>query len=181
MSLDGADAQTHDSFRGMPGSFERMMAGFGYLKELGMSMQLNTTIARHNAHQLPAIYDLALRLGADALHTFLLVPVGCGLQIAQQQMVPPEQYEQILHWFYEREKEGRIELKATCAPHYFRVRKQRQVEEKKARQLPVIQAEAGERSHPAHGIPRGILTLREASAKCGKTRPSSTYPETLPT
>jgi radical SAM protein with 4Fe4S-binding SPASM domain len=81
-------------------------------------------------HQLPAIYEMALRVGADALHTFLLVPVGCGVQIAAQQMVPPEQYEQLLHWFYDREKEGRLELKATCAPHYFRVRKQRQVEER---------------------------------------------------
>jgi radical SAM protein with 4Fe4S-binding SPASM domain len=130
MSLDGADAGTHDSFRGMPGSFEAMMTGFRHLKELGMSLQFNTTIARHNMHQLPAIYEMALRVGADALHTFLLVPVGCGVEIAAQQMVPPEQYEQLLHWFYDREKEGRIELKATCAPHYFRVRKQRQVEER---------------------------------------------------
>ncbi len=164
MSLDGADARTHDSFRGMPGSFERMMAGFGYLKELGMSMQLNTTVARHNAHQLPAIYDLALRLGADALHTFLLVPVGCGVQIAEQQMVPPEQYEQILNWFYEREKEGRIELKATCAPHYFRVRRQRQVEEKKAGQLPAIQPRAN--GHPAHGIPSRHPDLAAVTRGC---------------
>ena len=130
MSLDGADVGTHDSFRGMPGSFEAMMTGFRHLKELGMSLQFNTTIARHNMHQLPAIYEMALRVGADALHTFLLVPVGCGVEIAAQQMVPPEQYEQLLHWFYDREKEGRMELKATCAPHYFRVRKQRQVEER---------------------------------------------------
>lgn len=164
MSLDGADAQTHDLFRGMPGSFERMMAGFGYLKELGMSMQLNTTIARHNAHQLPAIYDLVLGLGADALHTFLLVPVGCGVQIAEQQMVPPEQYEQILHWFYEREKEGRIELKATCAPHYFRVRRQRQVEEKKAGHLSVIQPRPN--GHPAHGIPSRHPDLAAVTRGC---------------
>ncbi len=166
MSLDGADAPTHDSFRGMSGSFDRMVAGFGHLKALGMSMQLNTTIARHNAHQLRAIYDLALRLGAHALHTFLLVPVGCGLQIAEQQMVPPEQYEEILHWFYEREKEGRIELKATCAPHYFRVRKQRQVEEKKAGQLPILQPRSGGNGHPAHGVPSRHPELSAVTRGC---------------
>jgi len=166
MSLDGADAPTHDSFRGMPGSFDRMLAGFGYLKALGMSMQLNTTIARHNAHQLPEIYDLALRLGADALHTFLLVPVGCGLQIAEQQMVSPEQYEEILHWFYDREKEGRIELKATCAPHYFRVRKQRQLEEKKAGQLPVLQSSSGGNGHTAHGVPSRHPELSAVTRGC---------------
>jgi AdoMet-dependent heme synthase len=52
------------------------------LKELGVSVQINTTIARHNAHQLPDVLELARRLGADALHTFLLVPVGCGVDIA---------------------------------------------------------------------------------------------------
>jgi len=86
-----------------------------------MSVQINTTIARHNAHQLPQVLELAKSLGADALHTFLLVPVGCGVDIAAEQMVPPEEYEKMLNWFYDRSLEGGIEMKATCAPHYFRV------------------------------------------------------------
>jgi MoaA/NifB/PqqE/SkfB family radical SAM enzyme len=68
---------------------------------------------------------LAKSLGADALHTFLLVPVGCGVDIAAEQMVPPEEYERMLNWFYDRSLEGGIEMKATCAPHYFRVVRQR--------------------------------------------------------
>jgi radical SAM protein with 4Fe4S-binding SPASM domain len=47
-------------------------------------------------------------------------------------MVPADEYEKILNWFYDREKEGVLELKATCAPHYHRVRKQREVEERRA-------------------------------------------------
>jgi len=177
MSLDGADAGTHDSFRGMPGSFEAMMTGFGHLKDLGMSLQFNTTIARHNVHQLPAIYEMALRVGADALHTFLLVPVGCGVEIAAQQMVPPEQYEQLLHWFYDREKEGRIELKATCAPHYFRVRKQRQVEERSKvqgeAQVSGLRSEvckeaqvSGLRSQVPHGMPSRHAELAAVTRGC---------------
>jgi radical SAM protein with 4Fe4S-binding SPASM domain len=92
-----------------------------------MSVQINTTIARHNAHQLPQVLELAKSLGADALHTFLLVPVGCGVDIAAEQMVPPEEYEKMLNWFYDRSLEGGIEMKATCAPHYFRVVRQRRV------------------------------------------------------
>src|SRR6201981_41745 len=100
ISLDGADALTHDSFRGIPGAFEAAVRGLRTLKALGMSVQINTTIARHNAHQLPDVLELARNLGADALHTFLLVPVGCGVDIAAQQMVPAEEYERMLHWFY---------------------------------------------------------------------------------
>jgi radical SAM protein with 4Fe4S-binding SPASM domain len=131
ISLDGADALTHDTFRGIPGAFEAAVYGMRNLQELGMSVQINTTIARHNAHQLPAVLELARSLGADALHTFLLVPVGCGVDIANEQMVPPEEYERMLNWFYDRSKDGDIELKATCAPHYFRVVRQRRAEERK--------------------------------------------------
>ena len=129
ISLDGADAITHDTFRGIPGAFDAAIAGFRNLKNLGMSVQINTTIARHNAHQLPNVLELAKSLGADALHTFLLVPVGCGVDIASEQMVPPEEYERMLNWFYDRSLEGGIEMKATCAPHYFRVVRQRRAAE----------------------------------------------------
>jgi len=121
ISLDGSDAITHDTFRGMRN-----------LQQLGVSVQINTTIARHNAHQLPAVLDLARQLGADALHTFLLVPVGCGVDIAAEQMVPPEEYERMLNWFYDQSLEGGIELKATCAPHYFRVQRQRRAADRLA-------------------------------------------------
>jgi radical SAM protein with 4Fe4S-binding SPASM domain len=132
ISLDGANAATHDAFRGIPGAFEAALRGFQNLKELGMSLQINTTIARHNARELPAVLELARSIGADALHTFLLVPVGCGVDIAAEQMVPPDEYEQILNWFYDRSQEGGIELKATCAPHYFRVVRQRRAAERRA-------------------------------------------------
>jgi AdoMet-dependent heme synthase len=132
VSLDGADAPTHDAFRGIPGAFDAALRGFRNLRELGMSMQINMTIARHNSLQLPAVLKLAIELDADALHTFLLVPVGCGVDIAGEQMVPADEYERILNWFYDRSKEGEIELKATCAPHFFRVVRQRHAAERRS-------------------------------------------------
>jgi len=129
ISLDGTDAATHDKFRSIPGAFDAALAGFRNLKALGMSVQINTTVARHNAHQLPQMLELAKSIGADALHTFLLVPVGCGVDIAAEQMVPPDEYERMLNWFYDESLKGGIELKATCAPHYFRVVRQRRAAE----------------------------------------------------
>ena len=139
ISLDGADAATHDAFRGIPGAFEAAVHGLRNLKALGMSTQINMTIARHNAHQLPNVLQLARSLGADALHTFLLVPVGCGVDIASEQMVPPEEYERMLNWFYDQSLTGGIELKATCAPHYFRVARQRRAADRRAAQLARIE------------------------------------------
>jgi len=146
ISLDGADAITHDSFRGISGAFDAAVRGLQNLKALGMSVQINMTIARHNAHQLPDVLQLARNLGADALHTFLLVPVGCGVDIAAEQMVPPEEYERMLNWFYDQSLAGGIELKATCAPHYFRVARQRRAADRRA-------AEKLAQITPAAGMP----------------------------
>lgn len=151
ISLDGVDALTHDAFRGIPGAFDAAIAGFCNLKDLGMSVQINTTVARHNAHQLPQVLELARLLEADALHTFLLVPVGCGVDIATEQMVPPEEYEKILNWFYDQSLEGGIELKATCAPHYFRVVRQRRAAERRA-------AEAAQRTATAFAASPNALS-----------------------
>ena len=125
ISLDGASADTHDHFRNMEGSHARALRGIRLLRDEGVSVQINSTIAKHNVGELPRMLDLALALGADALHLFMLVPVGCGLEIAPAQMLPADEYERVLHWFDEQAKTCPIDLKATCAPHYYRIRAQR--------------------------------------------------------
>lgn len=130
ISFDGADAPTHDIFRGK-GAFDKAIAGMMHLKEIGVPYQINTTVAKHNVHQMPETLAMAKELGAVALHLFLLVPVGCGVEIAEDKQISPAEYEDVLNWMYDAEMEGGIELKATCAPHYFRIAKQRQVEERK--------------------------------------------------
>ncbi len=125
VSLDGAWAETHDRFRRQLGSFHRALEGIAYLRWAGVPVQINTTVARHNEAELEAIHDLAVDLGAVALHAFLLVPVGCGVQIAQDQMLSPAGYEAVLHRFYDLAQREQLQCKATCAPHYYRVVRQR--------------------------------------------------------
>ena len=129
ISLDGADSATHDPFRKLEGSFEKAIRGIRNLQELGMSCQINVTVAKHNVHQMEQIYKMALDLGVDALHLFMLVPVGCGVEIADDQMLDAEKYEEVLNWFYDISMEKKIQTKATCAPHYFRIMRQRAAED----------------------------------------------------
>jgi len=134
VSLDGADRQTHDSFRGHVGAFDAAIYGIKCLQALGVSTQINTTVSQHNAHQLPAILRLAQALKVDAFHLFLLVPVGCGLTIAEEQSIQGGESERILNWFYERSLDSGLEMKATCAPHYYRIVRQRRAEARRAGQ-----------------------------------------------
>lgn len=125
ISLDGGNAHTHDEFRRLSGSFEKALEGIAHLRHAGIEFQINTTIAKHNDGQLRQIYDLTKEIGAVALHVFMLVPVGCGVAIADKQMLSPERYEEVLNEFYELSLEGDLQLKATCAPHYYRIIRQR--------------------------------------------------------
>ncbi len=153
ISIDGADETTHDNFRRQPGSLAAAINGFKNLRQLGMSMQINCTITKHNVHQIDLLYDKALELGADALHLFMLVPVGCGVQIAESNMLPPEQYERVLNWMYDKSKLRQLHLKATCAPHYFRVMKQRQVADRKSDPVGRAGPSAPPASHGGLGQP----------------------------
>jgi AdoMet-dependent heme synthase len=125
ISLDSANPATHDTFRGLPGAHARAVRGIFNLREQGVSVQINSTIAKHNVGEIDQILDMALGMGADALHLFMLVPVGCGLELAETEMLPADEYERVLHWFDEQSKTCPIDLKATCAPHYYRIRAQR--------------------------------------------------------
>ena len=125
ISIDGSDAASHDGFRGIPGSFDRTLKGVSHLKSAGIEFQINTTISRRNVDQIDVILKLAETIGAKALHLFMLVPVGCGVEIAESEMISKERYEIVLNWFYDKSKETGLELKATCAPHYYRIIRQR--------------------------------------------------------
>ena len=120
ISIDGPDAKSHDDFRGEPGAFEGAMRGISAMKAAGMEFQINTTITSANLRQIKEIHDMALKIGAAAHHIFLLVPTGRGKDLARQAITAAD-YEETLMWFHQESMTCEIQLKATCAPHYFRI------------------------------------------------------------
>jgi AdoMet-dependent heme synthase len=124
VSLDGATPETHDEFRRVKGSFARAIKGIEHAKTEALEFQINTTITSQNLEEIAEIHELAKRLGAKAHHIFVLVPTGRGKEIEKEQQVSPEEYEKVLRWFYEQEKKTALQLKATCAPQYYRMRKE---------------------------------------------------------
>jgi heme b synthase len=124
ISLDGSRAESHDRFRGVPGAFDAALRGIEHARAAGIEFQINTTITQTNLAEIPAIQQLAVDLGAVAHHIFLLVPTGRGKYIADQ-AIDAVQYEETLNWFYDQKKHTPLVLKATCAPHYYRILRQR--------------------------------------------------------
>jgi heme b synthase len=124
ISLDGATAASHDAFRQVPGAFDGALRGIACAREVGLEFQINTSITQQNLAEIPDIQKLAVELGAVAHHIFLLVPTGRGKDLAEQ-AIDAQQYEKTLHWFYEQKDQVPLQLKATCAPHYYRILRQR--------------------------------------------------------
>ncbi|MDR2574108.1 MAG: heme b synthase [Desulfovibrio sp.] len=124
ISIDGPGAASHDAFRGVPGAFAASVRGIGHLKAAGLPFQINTTVTRDNLGQFKDIFNLCRSLGAVAWHIFLLVPMGRAAHLAEQ-VISAREYEDVLHWFYDFRKTTDMHLKATCAPHYYRILRQR--------------------------------------------------------
>ncbi len=124
VSLDGSTAASHDRFRGVDGAYEGALQGIRNAKSAGIDFQINTTITKTNLDQIPKILALAESLGAVAHHIFLLVPTGRGKYIVDQE-IDAREYEQTLNWFYDQRDKTSLQLKATCAPHYYRILRQR--------------------------------------------------------
>jgi radical SAM protein with 4Fe4S-binding SPASM domain len=66
---------------------------------------------------------MAIKMGAAAHHIFLLVPTGRAKDMVDQE-IDAAAYEALLHWFYEKGRDVPLHLKATCAPHYYRILRQ---------------------------------------------------------
>lgn len=117
ISLDGADAATHDAFRGWEGSFERTLGILADARRLGMAVQINTTVTRRNLDQLDAIAALLANQGIAMWSAFFLVPVGRGVE---EERIRPAEYETAFARLWHHAQHQPYSVKTTEAPHYRR-------------------------------------------------------------
>lgn len=126
LSLDAPDAATHDAFRQVDGSWQRTMDILRNAHAAGLSVQVNTTVSKHNYQRLHEMVPFVQEVGAVQWSVFFLVPTGRALA---EKMISAEEHEQIFHWLYDLSKTAPFDIKATAAPMYRRVAIQRKRKE----------------------------------------------------
>jgi len=119
VSLDGARAETHDSFRGIEGTFERTVNGIRNAVEGGLYTGIATVSTRNNLFEIPDIIELAKNLGVGRVIVFNFIPTGRGEEIVDIDL-SPERREELLKYLYKELSGGEIEALST-APQYARV------------------------------------------------------------
>ncbi len=125
LSLDGSTEAVHDDFRRQPGAFRAVLHAAELFRRFGIPFLINSSFTRRNQFDIPNVYRLARNLGATAWYMFMIVPTGRGEQ-ATDELISAEDYEKILNWHYEQERqEDEILMRPTCAPHYFRIVRER--------------------------------------------------------
>jgi heme b synthase len=121
LSLDGSTEAVHDDFRSQKGAFAGAINAAKLFKKHGIEFIINSSFTKRNQEEIPKVYKLARELGATAWYMFMIVPTGRGEEIMSE-LISKEDYEDILEWHYEMEKEEDVMLvRPTCAPHYYRI------------------------------------------------------------
>jgi AdoMet-dependent heme synthase len=176
ISLDGPDAESHDGFRRVSGSFERTIGALQHAQKIGLQTQVNTTVTRHNVGRLGETAKLVERAGAKLWSVFFLVSTG---RASASQDLTAEEYEEVFAFLYDLSKVAAFDIKTTEAQHYRRyVAQQRKAEgagKNETRQVSpeIIQRQAGINdgkgfvfvSHTGEIFPSGFLPLSAGNVR----------------
>ncbi len=122
VSLDGPDPESHDAFRRVRGSFANTMKIIEATVDLGLSLQVNTTISRQTLPTLERTAARVARLPLALWAAFFLVQTGRGASV---ETIDAAECERVLHWLDDLSHRVRFAIKTTEAPHYRRVRAER--------------------------------------------------------
>ncbi len=117
ISLDGANAETHEAVRGIPGHFEKTVEAIRSLTEAGLTVQVNTTVMRSNVNELAEIAKIVSDAGAQIWEVFFLVQMGRGIVT---EAITPDEHEEICHFLYDASQYGFI-IRTVEAPFFRRI------------------------------------------------------------
>lgn len=173
-SLDGSRAEIHDAFRQTKGSFERTLRILRDIREVGIPLQVNTTLSRYNKDDLENIARIVGEFGAVLWSVFCLVPTGRG---KDEDMVSPQEHEDAFNWLYDLSKKVPFDVKTTAAENYRRVVIQRRRQEAGLAATSNVKLElANPGFDPGDGIARAAKGVNDGNGCCFISHIGEVYP-----
>jgi radical SAM protein with 4Fe4S-binding SPASM domain len=128
ISVDGVDAATHDSFRGVSGAFEQTLKGIEACRNAELPFQLNMVIRKDNFSQLADMLHLALGLGANAAEVFDLVAAGRAKHECQELVLSLKERQQVMEQLAEAQEDYPIIIRVPGCPMYPLLLQQKQIQ-----------------------------------------------------
>ena len=130
VSLDGKNAATHDSFRGVDGSFDRTLRILDWCDEFGLETQIHTTVTRHVLRDLPKIAETLEQRSIKLWALFLLIAVGRAARPHIRRLnITAREIESLFNWLYDLSKSAPYDITPREGYHYRRILLQRKANE----------------------------------------------------
>jgi radical SAM protein len=98
LSLDWADAEKQDEFRGKRGVFDETKSAIKMFSLAGIPLQINTTVYEDNVLELPKILSMISGLGVKVWEIFFLIRIGRGETLMD---LSAEKMEDVNNWLFD--------------------------------------------------------------------------------
>jgi radical SAM protein len=118
VSLDGPTPDAHDAFRGVRGSYAWTLRIIESTLELGLPLQINSTVSKLTLPYLESMADLMTHMPVTLWALFFLIQTGRGASLDQ---ITAEECERVLNFLYDLSLTSPFGIKTTEAPHYQRI------------------------------------------------------------
>jgi radical SAM protein with 4Fe4S-binding SPASM domain len=118
VSLDSASPAIHDAFRGMNGVWEKAVQAIRNCRDEGIAVQINMSVMRSDINDIRAVIELGTTLGVSDYQMFFPVPTGRARQVEPGN---PQEYETLIRQILMNYRDGRVNLRPTCAPQFRRI------------------------------------------------------------
>jgi len=128
--LHGSTPALHDPYWGIPGSYRKTLDMIGACLEAQLPVQINTTLARRNFHDVHPMIELLTRLDVDVWNVFFFVPPS---REESREMLSAEEHEQVFAKLFAASRQVRFQIKTTEGQHYQRYLLQQRAREKRGR------------------------------------------------
>ncbi len=130
ISVDGADAQTHDEFRGISGAFEQTLKGIEACHNASLPFQLNMIIRKDTLSQLGDMLRLAVEQGANAVELFDLVAAGRAKEECREQVLNPDERRQAMELLADAQRDYPLIIRVIACPMYPLLLRQKEIQPK---------------------------------------------------
>ncbi|MEM0079276.1 MAG: radical SAM protein [Nitrososphaerota archaeon] len=130
ISIDGARPETHDSFRGEVGAFQKAMQGVNACKEAGLPFQFGMVVRKNTLREIPDMLKLAIESGAVAAEFFDLVEVPRVKRECINEVLDKYERKMIMEWLAEAQRECPIIIRVPGCPMYTLVLKEKNIQPK---------------------------------------------------
>ena len=117
LSIDGSNAERHDGFRMVEGTFDKTLQAAKWARAAGLPIQVNTLVTDQTLEDLPAIYELLVGMDVMRWALFMLITTGRGSALKE---ITPGESEKLNGWLFDLGRTAPFQVKTTEATHYRR-------------------------------------------------------------